>query len=359
MGWSSLPPGHKKAFVYGVAAYALAAALTAGFVWSRAETTLANWQARIPRAEVPINQSGQGAPDFSNDNTIAAPNAAAGGDAKIALVMTDLGLSDSATKQAVNDLPETMALAFSPYSTDLAAKMNKAKNAGHETLILIPMEPLSYPKDDPGPEALLTRQSDSVNAHKLDDVLTSGAGAMGAMNFMGSALLQDQKNVTAVVTALQKRQLLFVENPQGPESIAEDVASGLNAPFLEGDAVIDATASDLAIRQQLAALETQARKNGYATGVAHPFPVTFSILKDWADSLARRGFKLVPLSALVKEKVQHDQDTQKAGAGAEPKAGQQGPQQGTGTQPGTQPATQPSGSEPPAAPEEQPPPLPQ
>jgi len=346
MGWSSLPPGHKKAFACGVAAYAVAVALAAGLVWYRAESSLSNWEGRIPRAEVPISQNGQGvAPDFSNDNSVAAPNGL-GGDAKIAFVMTDLGLSDAATKQAVNDLPENIALAFSPYSTDLAAKMNRAKSAGHEALILIPMEPLSYPKDDPGPAALLTRQSDAANAHKLDDLLATGAGATGAMNFMGSALLQDQKNVTALFNRLQKQQLLFVENPQGPESIAEDVTGGMKAPFLEGDAVIDRTASELAIRQQLLALETQARKNGYATGIAHPFPVTFSILKDWADSLARRGFKLVPLSALVKVKVQHDQDTQKTGP-SQPPGGQ--PQAG-------QPV---GGGEPPSAPEEQPPPLPQ
>ncbi len=325
MAWSSFPPAHKKSFLRGVAAYALIVAVAAGWVWWKSDETLTAWNARVPHTDASIKQVyvtpqiTEAKPATAFDDK-ALPIAGEGG--FVSLIMTDVGLSQTDTARALDDLPPEIALAFSPYGSNVQSWVTKAKKANHETLGLIPMEPLTYPKDDPGPLSLLTRQSDADNTRNLTTVLSSTDGAVGAMNFMGSSMMQDQKDMTSLLQTLKKRSQIFIENPQGPDSLAEDVAKSTGAAYLEADLLIDRNANEIDIQKQLIALEAIARKRGYAVGIAQPYPLTFNIIKTWADSLEHRGIKLVPLSAAWKAKVQHDQtapEDSKQGSGGQPK----------------------------------------
>ena len=62
--------------------------------------------------------------------------------------------------------------------------------------------------------------------------------------------------------------------------------------------MIDDELSAKAIDGQLAKLEERARSDGAAMGVARPYPVTLSRLKEWTDTLAKKGIALAPVSAL-------------------------------------------------------------
>lgn len=309
MSWSSFPPEHKKSFVRAVLLYALITGGTALWVWLHADATAKDWDKRTPQAVATVKAVYGGADtqasemvkpvDFAADINVPPPSP---GQGYVSIIMTDVGISDADTGRAMQDLPQEMTLAFSPYAPNLADWMKKAKDAHRETLILIPMEPSTYPKDDPGPEALLTRQSDADNSKHLDWVLRQADGSVGAMNYMGSSLLGDEKNLTSVLNALYKRSSLFVENPQGAESMAEDVAERTNTPYLQADVQIDKSAAELDVKQQLLNLENIAKQKGFAVGIAQPYPITFSILKSWATTLESRGIKLVPVAALWKAK---------------------------------------------------------
>src|SRR5579871_2983732 len=74
---------------------------------------------------------------------------------RIALVVTGLGISSSATADALK-LPGAVSLAFAPYGSDLDAVASRARGEGHEILLQVPMEPFDYPDNDPGPQTLLT-----------------------------------------------------------------------------------------------------------------------------------------------------------------------------------------------------------
>jgi len=313
MGWSSFPPAHKKSLGIGVAAYALTLMLAAGWIWAHADDTVKEWDAKVPHAEAEINTV-YATPQITDAKSTAFPDTTttttdqpttAGG--QISLIMTDVGLSDSDTTRALSDLPPEVALAFSPYSPKLKDWLRQASQAKRETLILIPMEPLSYPLEDPGPQALLTRQSDADNARNLYDILNAADGTMGAMNYMGSGLLEDAKDTSAILQTLKKRSKLFIENPDGGNSTGQDAADATGAPYIEADIAIDDSATDTDIQQQLLALEKIAHERGYAVGIAQPYPLTFNIIKSWAASLDRRGIKLIPPSDAWKAKVQHDQ----------------------------------------------------
>ena len=126
------------------------------------------------------------------------------------------------------------------------------------------------------------------------------------MNFMGSSFMADPKSLLPVFQTLRQRGAMFVENP--PPDGAQGLEAAMNAeiPYITADLRIDEEATELNVKAQLLALENIARKRGYALGIAQPYPLSFTVLKSWAESLSQRGITLVPLSSIIKPKAQHD-----------------------------------------------------
>src|SRR3546814_2917386 len=54
---------------------------------------------------------------------------------RIAVVLTGLGLSDSATAAAIEELPSAVTLSFSPYARDLERWIALARARGHEVML--------------------------------------------------------------------------------------------------------------------------------------------------------------------------------------------------------------------------------
>ena len=71
---------------------------------------------------------------------------------KVALVIGGLGLNSRATQTAIEALPAEVTLSFSPYADGLQGWIDRARAAGHEVLLEIPMEPVDFPDNEiPGP----------------------------------------------------------------------------------------------------------------------------------------------------------------------------------------------------------------
>lgn len=341
--WEALPPKHKKRLFQGIAAYCLMVVAAAAWVGLHAGETVKDWENRTPRITASLH--GEGGSDaalveeISHPTTeeIAAPSETTATEtappagvetapaetppaaaapvrrqqARIAIIMSDVGLSVPMTDRAINDLPSQMALAFSPYSQNLENWLKKAEIGQHETILLIPMEPAAYPKDDPGPKALLTRLSEDDNMKNLEWILARpGKGkVIGTMNFMGSRFLSDNKNLMPVFAELQSKKVFFVENAAPAAAQSKDAAAPTYIPYIATDVNIDISAADGDIRQQLLALEKIALDRGYAVGVAHPYPVTLNTLISWSESLSSRGIKLVPVTTILRDMAAHEDTT--------------------------------------------------
>src|SRR6202035_5188764 len=60
---------------------------------------------------------------------------------RLALIVSALGVSASATADAIAKLPGAVTLGFMPYGSDVAALAGRARARGHEVLLQVPMEP--------------------------------------------------------------------------------------------------------------------------------------------------------------------------------------------------------------------------
>lgn len=218
---------------------------------------------------------------------------------RIAIVMSDLGLSGVTTGNALAKLPPGITLAFLPYAERLDDWVERARTKGHEVMLSVPMEPLNYPRDDPGPNALLTMLGPDRNVERLEWSLGKAVGYVGITSTTGSKFTANPAAMQPVIDVLKARGLLLVDSRVNPKSVAGPLANLAGVPRALGDRVIDRDLSRGAIDDQLRELEELAKTNGAAVGFASPYPTTIERLNLWLTSLADRGIALAPASAVV------------------------------------------------------------
>lgn len=112
-------------------------------------------------------------------NVYARPYLPNGNRPRIALVIQEIGLAREASTAAINRLPKAVSLALSPYAADPQAVLQAARDAGHEVLLMVPMEPVSFPRSDPGPHSLLVSLSAAENISRLHHVMSRAQGYAG------------------------------------------------------------------------------------------------------------------------------------------------------------------------------------
>ena len=217
---------------------------------------------------------------------------------RLAIIVSGLGLSADATLRAIR-LPKEVTLSFTPYGSDLEADVAAAREAGHEVLMDLPMEPISYPADDPGPHTLLTSLNPSDNIARLDWLLGRFKGYVGVINHMGSRFTASPDPLRPILRALKERGLMFVDSRSTSKSIAGGLAGQMQLPRAVNDRFLDRQPTRGAIDQSFAAAEGDARARGIALVVARPFPVTLERMAEWLPVLESRGIEIVPITAVA------------------------------------------------------------
>ena len=218
---------------------------------------------------------------------------------RIAILLQDLGLSQEQTNAAIQQLPGSVTLGFTPYARRLDQWIGLSRAAGHEVLLQIPMEPFDFPTSDPGPHTLLTSAGTDENMERLEFLLSRFSGYVGVYNRMGDRFTASPESLRPVLESIRDRGLLFVDARTSGTSVAGRLAADLGLPHALNNREIDQVASRVAIDAKLIDLENIARQQGQAIGIGRPYPVTLERLAQWAATLEEKGIDLAPLSALV------------------------------------------------------------
>jgi polysaccharide deacetylase 2 family uncharacterized protein YibQ len=227
----------------------------------------------------------------------AAP--AAAGKLRIAILVSGFGGSATAAASALARLPAPITLGFTPYGADVQSLVARAREAGHEVVLEVPMEPFDYPDSDPGPNTLRAETDEESNGQKLYWALSRFTGYAGVTNLLGQRFLADETALAPVMTQFARRGLYFYDKDGAPGSLSASIAGRTGAPFAAASTTLDAAPSAAEIDKQLSALEDAARAHGSAVGTAFLYPVSIDRITLWSKGLSGRGFVLVPISAIV------------------------------------------------------------
>jgi polysaccharide deacetylase 2 family uncharacterized protein YibQ len=219
------------------------------------------------------------------------------GKPKVALVIGGLGLNARITQRAIDELPSEVTLSFVPYADNLQGWINKARAAGHEVLIEIPMEPFDYPDNDPGPHTLLSSASPEENQRRLEYLLSRASGYFGVTNYLGGKYAGAGDATAATMRALKGRGLAFVSD--GSAAALGTAAANVGMRNAQADRSLDQRPSGEDISAQLGALEAEATQQGASLGFGVAYAVTIDQVARWAREAARRGLVLAPASAVA------------------------------------------------------------
>jgi len=212
----------------------------------------------------------------------------------VALIIGGLGLNRALTQRAIDELPADVTLAFAPYAKDLDTWARRAREAGHEFMIELPMENRSGEGEALGPATLLTSRSEEQNLQRLDWVLSRAEGYFGVTNYLGAHFAADRDAIEPVLARLSAAGLSYVDDTgalRARKGGAVATVSRLIDPGFGAEK--NRTARDLQ------GLEEVAARNGEALGKTYVNADTLDVLVDWAQGLAARGLALAPASAIV------------------------------------------------------------
>lgn len=229
----------------------------------------------------------------------AGPFDAADQRPRIAIVIAGLGRAAADTQSAIDKLPPAVTLAFDPYSADLPGWISKARAAQHEVLIAVPMEPLDYPREDPGPQTLLTALPPQKNLDRLEWALSRAVSYVGITNMMGARFITASAELRPILEVVKGRGLVFVEMRPANQDVATSLAGELGLPYVVSDRQLDADLSRAGIDQALADVEPLARRKGRAIAAALLYPIAVERVAAWAKTLPDKDIALAPVSAVV------------------------------------------------------------
>ena len=217
------------------------------------------------------------------------------GKPKIALVVGGLGLNGAATRAAIEKLPPEVTLSFVPYADGLQGWIDLARANGHEVMLEIPMEPLDYPANDPGPYTLMTSAQPNETIKRLEWLLARTTGYFAVTNYLGGRFVTSDGAMNTLAGALKTRGLGLLDDGSAASKAHGAVARG------SADAVVDETLSADAIEGALRGLEAKALQKGQALGTGFAYPVTVEEVSRWAAAITNRGFQLAPASAVMRK----------------------------------------------------------
>jgi len=216
---------------------------------------------------------------------------------QIAIVIDDAGIDRRRTAQAIN-LPGPLTIAFLTYAGALEKQTKAARQAGHEIMVHMPMQPMNADVD-PGPNVLTNSLSPEETLKRIVWGLDRLQGYVGVNNHMGSRFTEYAGGMEILLKELKRRGLLFLDSRTSTKSVGAGIALAIDLPFAERNVFLDNVPEVAAVNKQLKLLESVAKRQGYAIAIGHPRDATIFALSQWLAVIAEKGLVQVPISAIV------------------------------------------------------------
>jgi len=188
-------------------------------------------------------------------------------------------------------LPGRIALAILPFTPHGAELARTGYASGKEILLHAPMSSVGD-QNAPEPDVLDTSFDELRFIGLLDRQLADVPHVRGVNNHMGSALTAQAGPMRWLMSELSRRNLYFVDSRTTAETVAATTARSFGVPHLSRRVFLDNTAEPSAIEERFEFAVAEARRNGYAVAIGHPYPETVAVLQRKLPELSARAVRL-------------------------------------------------------------------
>ncbi|MEP1230030.1 MAG: divergent polysaccharide deacetylase family protein [Litorimonas sp.] len=226
----------------------------------------------------------------------------ASGQQPVSIIISGLGVNRALTQQAIDSLPPDVTLSFAAHVTGLQDWINRARTAGHEVMIEIPMDTINFNPAEPGADkALLTSQTASENMRNMEWLLSRAHGYFGVINYNGDTFLTRADVSAPILATLETSGLGFITDGDFSAPSLNALSQSVGLPYKNGFGLIDPEANTQIIRTKLDNLTSAAKSGAQPIGVGFAYPETIEAVTSWATDLETQNLILAPAShTLVK-----------------------------------------------------------
>lgn len=238
-----------------------------------------------------------GEASFAAEPSVIPRPALAAAGPRIAVIIDDWGYGWEAADSFLS-FPEPLTVAVLPYLPRTAEHARRAREAGFEVILHMPMEAQDAAIDI-GPGGVRRSMTDAEIAEAVRAALAAVPGARGLNNHMGSGATTDPRVMRAALGVVAEQGLFFVDSYTVSSTIAYRVAHDLAVPYVVNQVFLDHVDDEEAIRNQLRRLINLALRQGAAVGIGHVRPRTYAALVDMLPEIHAAGIRLVPVSQLL------------------------------------------------------------
>jgi polysaccharide deacetylase 2 family uncharacterized protein YibQ len=218
---------------------------------------------------------------------------------RIVVIIDDLG-NERAAGLRVTELPGPVACAILPHTPYADVIARHAHGAGKEVMLHLPLQPI---EDEWGVSGIGTIAIDSTRTQMLrilEADLASIPHLDGVNTHMGSLLTQHPGHMRWLMAELKSRgNLFFVDSYTTASSVALQMAAEENLPAVRRHVFLDNVPRRAQIDAEFQRLKERATAQGYAVAIGHPYKATLNYLEAALPRLAREGFDLVSVSAVL------------------------------------------------------------
>lgn len=225
-----------------------------------------------------------------------------GSSARLGLLMIDVGANELLTQRAIDELPSEVSLAFLPGTPDLPRWLRRARERGHETYLMLPIEDPNGPAER-GIRPIATSVEPAENLRRLHSAMARGEGYAGFVVRSPGPVSQSEPTARPLIREIADRGLAVIEiNPSPDTTILHGLTVELGVGYARSTKVLDYRLASDSVAGALDRLVTWLGEGGrdrsprHAFGVLQPSNEAIDAIVAWHKGQATpASYSLVPI----------------------------------------------------------------
>ncbi|MDO4531836.1 MAG: divergent polysaccharide deacetylase family protein [Bacillota bacterium] len=222
---------------------------------------------------------------------------------RLAILIDDFGYHGEGTAEMLA-LPIPFTAAVMPFSKCTEADGAAIRQAGKEIFIHMPMESLTGKREWVGEKGVFRNMNAAEIRARVEEAISVLPDAKGMNNHMGSAIMEDEASLSAVMEVLQEKGVMFVDSVTTANSLGQKIAVQKGVLFLGRDVFLDSTDDVAEVKKNLRKAAEIALEKGNALAIGHVGPeggmVTVQAIQELIPELEAAGITFVTVSELAK-----------------------------------------------------------
>ena len=215
----------------------------------------------------------------------------------ITLIIDDMGNHADYGERALS-LDGRVTYAFLPHTPHARRLAERAHSEGKEVMLHLPMH--SHDGGRLGPGALTLHMTEQAFKRTIAANIAAVPHVVGLNNHMGSLLTRHPGAMAWLMQVLnQYPGMFFIDSRTTRATVAQQLAQEYDVPNTRRNVFLDNDRNPARIRANFLQLVRQAREQGFAVGIGHPYPETVNTLRNELRRLGEHGVRLIGAADMV------------------------------------------------------------